>query len=90
MQVEIVDFRDIPIGTLVKYSDHAIKEIFADKKMIGMIVDKNFYEDANRRVVCWPIIHWEGSPMGFSCHPIHVIPYRKNMAKYAHRITIEL
>lgn len=90
MQVEIIDFRDIPIGTLVKYSDHAIKEMGADKKKIGLIVDKDFYEDTNRRVVCWPIIHWEGYPMGHLCHPVNAIPHRKKQAKYAKRITINL
>ena len=64
---------------LVKHSPHWNKEINygPDKNKIGMIVGHNFYEDPAKKVICWPIVHWEGAVMGHACHPVNIIPYRK-------------
>lgn len=80
--LSVVDFRTAKTGMLVKRSDHWLTDRGrADAEQIGILVDKNFYLDANGVSICWPVIHWELQPMSSSCHPVNVTPYRSHELK---------
>ena len=92
MKMQVVDFRNTEFGLLVKYSPHWIKECNykPNANKIGMVTAVAFYKDATGRIICWPIIQWEGSPTGFACHPSNVIPWRKRQLQKANWIEITL
>jgi hypothetical protein len=78
--LKVLDFTKCEFGMLVKFSPHHKKQCgdHHNPKIIGLIVGKQFYEDRTlKTAVCYPIVHWEGEVMGHVCHPIHLIPYRK-------------
>lgn len=80
--MKIFDFTNVPLGTLVEYSDHYLKDRCTNKRGLGILVDKKFYEGKDfgfpgRAVVCEPVIHWEGRGMASGCHPCLVQPKRK-------------
>jgi hypothetical protein len=49
------------------------------KKEIGIMVDRKFFLDDAKRVICWPVIHWEGQVVSSMSHPVLVAPYRKSV-----------
>jgi hypothetical protein len=83
--MDVIDFRLIPVGTLVKRSAHWHKEHCRPKghyerRQIGVITNLKFFADKIAGVVCYPVIHWEGGVMSSMVHPANVALYRKPKA----------
>lgn len=75
--MQILDFTNAAFGLLVTRSAHWLKErCGANEGQLGIIVDRNFYEDANNAAICWPVIHWEGEVSASTCHPVNAVPFR--------------
>jgi hypothetical protein len=86
------NFTKAPFGMLVKHSPHYLKNRCVkgkERRKIGLMVGRKFYEDKIVGVVCWPVVHWEGEVMEHSCHPVNVEPYRKSHRKQLGKIKIE-
>lgn len=84
-EYEVLNFKDAPFGLLVTRSDHWYKERGLKmpqkhKRQLGIVTDRKFYQDSKGRIICWPIIAWEGAVVDSMTHPINVIPYRKKQA----------
>lgn len=78
--MQVVDFSKTQVGTLVKRSDHWNKERCIKprtKLQIGIIVGFEFFQEGYRRIVTWPVIHWEGAACQSLTHPANVALYRK-------------
>ena len=77
--MKVCDFTNTEFGLLVKHSPHWVKESNdkPDRHKIGMVVERRFYAEKLSGVLCWPVVQWEGSPMGHACHPANIVPYRK-------------
>jgi hypothetical protein len=89
--VKVIDYTNTGFGLLVKHSPHWLKECNykPDRHKIGMIVDRAFYKDSVNGVMCWPIVRWEGLPMGHACHPCHIVPWRKRELDKAKWVEVE-
>lgn len=77
----MVDFRDVPTGTVVKRSPHYLREHLiprghAARKQLGMVVGRDFFQEEGK-VVCYPRIFWEGSVTDSLTHPLNAVPYRR-------------
>lgn len=66
-------------GTLVKRSDHYIKEnCWTDserekaKNKIGIISSIKLLEDDICIAIAFPLVHWEGESYPNMCHPLNV------------------
>ena len=71
--LEVPDFRDVKVGTLVVRSEHWKKERgYKNDIQVGIIVDFTIFEDDLCVAVYWPRIHWEGELMSFANHPLNV------------------
>ena len=76
--LKILDFRDADTGILVKHSDHFHEQhCGAAPEKLGIIVGREFYEDSNGKVICWPRVHWEGAATDSLCHPVNIVPARE-------------
>jgi len=79
-EYEVPDFCQAPFGLLVIHSDHYYRERgmkIPKQKQMGIVVDTKFYQDSKGRIVCWPIVAWEGAVVSSMTHPMNVVPYRK-------------
>lgn len=75
--IRVYDFTNLRTGTIVRRSPHWKRERCAKHtKQIGMIVEKSFYADASGKVICWPVIHWEGEILSSLTHPANAVPFR--------------
>ena len=80
---EIWEFRNCKSGLLVTRSAHYYETRSTPKpkkrrdRQKGIIVDKNFFQDSKGRIICWPVVWWEGGVMGSMTHPTLVTPFYK-------------
>ena len=82
-EYEVPNFKDSPFGLLVTRSDHWYKERglkIPRQRQLGIVTDRKFFLDSKKRVVCWPVIAWEGAVVDSMTHPINAIAYRKRQA----------
>lgn len=72
------DFRKVPLGTLVKRSALWLREVHGrDRGQLGIVTDRYFSQGEQGRVVCFPRIHWEGTPSASLTHPDNAVLYRR-------------
>ena len=81
---EVPDFSKGPYGLVVTRSDHWYRErghkIPKRNKELGIVTDRNFFQDGHGRIICWPVIRWEGGVMDSMTHPMNATPLRKKHA----------
>ena len=80
--MKVRNFTNSGFGMLVIHSEHYNENRCVkrnERKLIGVIVDKKFYDDPINGIICYPVVHWENSVMGHSCHPANIKPFRKNI-----------
>ena len=78
-EYDIIDWIKAPIGMLVTPSDHWHKErsgVKPNKKEIGILTDKDFFQDGKGRVIAHPSIWWESGSSSSMNHPRNAMPYR--------------
>lgn len=81
-KLEILDFGidAAGFGLAVTRSDAWIKErCGANEGQLGVIVGRDFYEDAQGNLICWPRVYWEGEGMERGCHPVNIRPFRDSV-----------
>jgi len=83
--MKVVDFRTLRSGTLVRRSAHYFKsrshgKDHPDRKQLGIVTGAKFFEDEIAGVICYPIIHWEGSVSDSMTHPSLAVPARRGVA----------
>ena len=79
-EYEVLNFTDCPFNMLVTRSDHWYKERgikIPRQRQLGIVVDRKFYQDGRGRIICWPVVAWEGDITSSLTHPMNVISYRK-------------
>lgn len=82
--MQFLDFTAASMGLLVKRSAHQRRELSMtddEADQFGIMVDREFVEEQGR-VVCYPVIHWEGSPTHHLCHPINLEPVRPHALRW--------
>lgn len=79
-EYEVPNFKDAPFHLLVTYSDHWYKERCQkkpDSPKLGIVTDLDFFQDGKGRIICHPTVAWEGDVCPCMCHPLNVVPFRK-------------
>jgi len=79
-EYDVPNFKDGPFGLLVTRSDHWYKERgikIPRQRQLGIVTDRKFFQDSKGRIVCWPVIAWEGAVVDSMTHPMNAMAYRK-------------
>jgi hypothetical protein len=77
----VFDYSKGPFGLLVTRSDHWYAERRQHKPHepdLGIVTDRSFFMDSRGRIICWPLVQWEGQCHTSMNHPLNVKPFRAN------------
>jgi hypothetical protein len=77
--LQVLNYAEAPFGLLLTRSEHWLLDRCGDRKgQLGIMVERNFFLDAEGTAICWPVIHWEGEAGSSHCHPVNVVPFREH------------